>query len=163
MKDQHRNGHSATVVSASAMNSKDSILPTVVHSSNNLSKSSLNAILSCLAYSSCSIMMVLANKYVTISVDSSMRSQIPNIAIVWFQCVFAVILLEISKLLGFVEYPGLEYNQIKSWLPINILFIAMIFTGFMSLVYVSVPMVTIMKNLTNVGTVIGDQYFFGEK
>eukprot|EP01035_Chromulina_nebulosa_P025097 gene25097-32730_t len=39
----------------------------------------------------------------------------------------------------------------------------MLCSGFISLVYVSVPMVTIFKNLSNLVTVFGDWYLFGEK
>ena len=40
------------------------------------------------------------------------------------------------------------------------MFIGMLYTGFMSFVYLSVPIITIMKNLTNVFTVCGDYVFF---
>jgi GDP-mannose transporter len=51
----------------------------------------------------------------------------------------------------------------KAWLPVNLLFIGMLCSGLISFVYVSVPMITIFKNLTNLITVAGDWYFFNEQ
>ena len=48
------------------------------------------------------------------------------------------------------------------WLPVNLLFCAMLMTGFLSLKALSVPMVTIFKNLTNVVILAGDWYFHGQ-
>ena len=47
------------------------------------------------------------------------------------------------------------------WLPVNLLFCAMLMTGFLSLKALAVPMVTIFKNLTNVVILTGDWYFHG--
>ena len=47
------------------------------------------------------------------------------------------------------------------WLPVNMLFCAMLMTGFLSLKALAVPMVTIFKNLTNVVILTGDWYFHG--
>ena len=47
------------------------------------------------------------------------------------------------------------------WLPVNLLFCAMLMTGFLSLKALAVPMVTIFKNLTNVVILAGDWYFHG--
>jgi GDP-mannose transporter len=117
---------------------------------------------SCLAYATCSIAMVIGNKYVTASVPIEERHNIPDFGVIWFQCVLAVIILEAAKILKFITYPPLQLSVVKSWLPINIMFIAMLYTGFMSFVYLSVPIITIMKNLTNVFTVIGDYVFFNQ-
>jgi GDP-mannose transporter len=115
---------------------------------------------SCMAYASFSIAMVLGNKYITASVPLVDRDSIPDMGVIWFQCVLAVLILEVAKFAGFITYPGLNYTTVKSWLPINLMFIGMLYTGFMSFVYLSVPIITIMKNLTNVFTVFGDFVFF---
>ena len=49
----------------------------------------------------------------------------------------------------------------REWLPVNLLFCAMLMTGFLSLKALAVPMVTIFKNLTNVVILAGDWYFHG--
>jgi len=125
-------------------------------------RTNITPILSCLMYSGCSVSMVLANKAIpmTLSVDS--RNILPDTAVILFQCIVAVILVSIAKLLGYVDYPSLNLSLVKQWLPVNVLFLAMLSTGFLSLVHASVPMVTIFKNITNLFTVFGDWYFFNE-
>ena len=118
---------------------------------------------SCAMYSFCSVAMVLANKAISTSVSIDDRKRLPQISIILFQCVVAAAFVEIARLLRIVEYPPLNWKTARSWLPVNVLFIGMLLTGFLSLVYVSVPMVTIFKNLTNLVTVTGDWYFFEEK
>lgn len=71
-------------------------------------------------------------------------------------------MVEFAKLMDWVNYPSFSLEVAKSWVPLNLLFIGMLYTGFMSLVHASIPMVTIFKNLTNVITVAGDGYFFNE-
>lgn len=79
------------------------------------------------------------------------------------QCFVALVMVETTKAFGFISYPPFNWETARSWLPLNLLFVGMLFTGFLSLVYASVPMVTIFKNLTNAITVFGDNYFFGEQ
>ncbi len=55
----------------------------------------------------------------------------------------------------------LKWNVAMDWLPVNLLFCAMLMTGFLSLKALAVPMVTIFKNLTNVVILAGDWYFHG--
>eukprot|EP01039_Chlorochromonas_danica_P011467 gene11467-12826_t len=125
--------------------------------------SRVNAVASCLVFSLVSVAMVLINKYITLSVPSSLRDQMPNVFVVWFQCLFAVLLLHLLSLAGTVDLPVLDWPTVKHWLPINLLFIGMLLTSFLSFVYLNVPMITIIKNLTNVFTVSGDYYFFKEE
>ena len=113
-------------------------------------------------YTMCSVMMVISNKYISTSIAVEYRHSLPQLTVVWFQCVVAVFLVVTAKALGFVDYPSFSFTVAKSWLPLNLLFIGMLLTGFLSLVYASVPMVTIFKNLTNLVTVSGDVFFFGE-
>lgn len=122
----------------------------------------IQAILSSAAYAFCSVSMVLVNKFVTLSVEEPYRDSIPNLAVVWVQCVVAVVVLEILRLSSCVEYPQLQWSIVQQWLPVNLIFVGMLSTGFLSYVYLSVPMINIMKNLTNVITVFGDWFLFGE-
>ena len=84
-----------------------------------------------------------------------------NILLVVFQAVIAVIAVEFSKFMGWVEYPSFSMATAKQWAPVNIFFCGMLFTGMGSLQYNSVPMVTIFKNITNIVVTFGDYYFFG--
>ena len=149
-------------------------------------------IISCLMYSTCSIIMVLANKAISLTFED--KSRLPQYSIILFQCLLATILVELAKYFKVVDYPSFDIQTAKSWMPLNLLFIGMLLTGFFALVHVSgilfrtnlnllsirkmflpfiiciiyiyaaaVPMVTIFKNLTNLVTVFGDWYLFGER
>jgi len=106
--------------------------------------------------------MVLVNKAISANMTIEMRHQLPDFAIVLYQCLIAVVLVEFARILNIVEYPVFNFRTARSWLPVNILFVGMLCSGFISLVYVSVPMVTIFKNLSNIVTVFGDWYLFNE-
>ena len=123
----------------------------------------LSQFLSCLLYTGCSIGMVLVNKAIPMTIDEEYRHKLPQISIIMFQCIIAVLLVEGARIFGIIDYPGLEWSIVKQWIPLNLIFIAMLFSGFLSLVYISVPMVTIFKNITNLFTVFGDWYLFGER
>ncbi len=84
-----------------------------------------------------------------------------NILLVVFQAVIAVIAVEFSKMMKFVEYPGFNFKTAAKWAPVNLMFCGMLFTGMASLQHNSVPMVTVFKNLTNIVVCLGDYYFFG--
>lgn len=117
------------------------------------------AVSACLLYSLCSVSMVLTNK----SLASSYRDMTPidlNILLVVFQAIFAVICVEGSKRMNWVEYQPLTMDTIKLWIPVNLFFCAMLFTGMASLQHNSVPMVTIFKNITNIMVAGGDFFFF---
>jgi GDP-mannose transporter len=107
--------------------------------------------------------MVLLNKYLSCEFPVDLRDKIPQLTIILFQCVMAVCLVESAKLLKIVEYPNFNFKTAKTWIPVNILFIGMLISGFISLVYVSVPIVTVFKNMTNLITVSGDWYLFNER
>ena len=138
------------------------LLPIAIAPTNKAESNYLSAILSCLMYTGCSIAMVLTNKAIPMTVPSEYRHKLPQISIILAQCIVAVVLVETARILKLVEYQGLSWPLVKQWLPLNFIFIAMLFTGFLSLVYISVPMVTIFKNVTNLFTVFGDWYLFGE-
>ena len=137
----------------------ESILPTTIIRSK--SKFTMFAgILSCLMYSVCSVSMVLTNKIISTSMTD--HSKLPQYSIILFQCVVATVFVEMARICNIVEYAPFNFKTAKAWLPLNFLFIGMLCTGFFALMYVSVPMVTIFKNLTNLGTVFGDWLIFDE-
>lgn len=120
-------------------------------------------VFSCMMYTLCSVSMVLSNKAISTSLSAEARTNMPQLSVILFQCIIAVVLVEGAKMFKIVEYPAFSWKTAKSWLPLNILFIGMLVTGFLSLVYVSVPIVTVFKNLSNLVTVTGDCYIFGER
>lgn len=138
------------------------------------------AIASCVAYSFCSISMVLANK----ALVSTMQFRSP-LLLTFLQNGVAVLLVVGCGQLGLLEYDKLQAETARKWLPVNVLFTLMLLTSFLrcvpeqcagmgapcsrspcraarSLGLLSVPMVTIFKNLTNVLIVAGDWYYFGQ-
>lgn len=121
-----------------------------------------NAILSLIMYSSCSVAMVLTNKAISSGFEPEVRARLPQISVIAFQCLIAVILVYGAKLYKIVDYPDFETETAKKWMPLNALFIGMLVTGFLALVHNNVPMVTVCKNLTNMVTITGEFYFFGE-
>jgi len=46
-------------------------------------------------------------------------------------------------------------------MPVNVVFVLMLVTGFFALQTLGVAMVTILKNLTNIITIAGDYFYFG--
>lgn len=87
-----------------------------------------------------------------------------NMLLVVFQAIVAVVCVESSKKLNWIEpYPELTWETVKAWAPVNMFFCLMLFTGMGSLQNNSVPMVTVFKNITNIVTSIGDYVFFGNQ
>lgn len=122
----------------------------------------LMMVLSCCMYAVCSIAMVMANKAISTSLPTGYGDKLPRYGVILYQNIIAVILVYGAKLLKIVEYPSFSMTTAIAWIPLNILFVGMICSGFLSLVYVNVPMVTITKNLSNLLTVAGECIFFGE-
>lgn len=118
--------------------------------------------MSLLMYSVFSVSMVLSNKAVGYSIDPALRSKMPQISVVLYQNILAVVMVEAAKYMKLIDYPNFQYSVALAWLPMNALFVTMLCSGFLALFYVSVPMVQTFKNLTNIVTVFGDWYFFGE-
>lgn len=121
------------------------------------------SVLSCVMYSVCSISMVLTNKAISTSVPDGYHDRLPRFGVVLYQSVVAVLLVSGAKFFRIIDYPEFSTKIAISWIPVNILFVGMICSGFLSLVYVNVPMVTIFKNLANILVVAGECFIFGEK
>ena len=117
--------------------------------------------LTCFFYSFASCSMILINKAISYEFDESVRRKLPFVGIVFYQCVVSLLLVEIFRIFGVIEQYSFDISVAKSWLPLNLLFIGMLFSGFMALSFLSVPMNTVLKNITNFITVIGDYTIFG--
>ena len=108
------------------------------------------------AYCLASLSMVLFNKMALSSFEFHSMS-----ALLLFQCTFCVICSYIAALMGLAEVEGLSKDLVKVWLPVNILFVLMIGTGFLAIKNLNVGMLTVLKNLTNLITIGGDYIFYG--
>ena len=142
------------------------------NSSGEIAKDKLNILtnsgsyfvplLSCTMYTFCSVSMVLANKLISTSLPEEGRKSLPQISVILFQCVVAVLLAEGAKFLKIIDYAPFNLAVARQWLPLNLIFIGMLCSGFLALTYVSVPMVTVTKNCANLITVFGDAFIFKE-
>jgi len=111
-----------------------------------------------LIYCCFSMSMMLTNKLLLSSFDFDA----PN-ALLLFQFLTTVVLIDISGKLDIVKRDPLDWKVVRIWWPVNVVFVAMIGTGFYTLRTVSVPMVTVFKNCTNLLTILGDLYFFDKR
>ncbi|KAJ0969463.1 hypothetical protein J5N97_022340 [Dioscorea zingiberensis] len=113
------------------------------------------AILSGLAYCLSSCSMILVNKFVLSSYDFN-----AGISLMVYQNFVSVVIVSTLSLFGIISTEPLTWRLIKVWLPVNVIFVGMLITSMFSLKYINVAMVTVLKNVTNVITAIGEVYLF---
>eukprot|EP00199_Chlamydomonas_sp_CCMP681_P000717 CAMPEP_0119105772 /NCGR_PEP_ID=MMETSP1180-20130426/3641_1 /TAXON_ID=3052 ORGANISM="Chlamydomonas cf sp, Strain CCMP681" /NCGR_SAMPLE_ID=MMETSP1180 /ASSEMBLY_ACC=CAM_ASM_000741 /LENGTH=432 /DNA_ID=CAMNT_0007090911 /DNA_START=55 /DNA_END=1353 /DNA_ORIENTATION=+ len=80
--------------------------------------------------------------------------------LLFFQVAMAVFLLQAMDVLGFITLQPLRWESVRIWLPVNLIFVAMNVTGFYALQDVGVGMFTVLKNLSNLMTIVGDYLIF---
>ncbi|KAK6141759.1 hypothetical protein DH2020_024502 [Rehmannia glutinosa] len=115
------------------------------------------ALLSGLAYCFSSCSMILVNKYVLSSYDFN-----AGISLMLYQNFVSVVIVSILSFLGIITTEPLTWRLIKVWLPVNFIFVGMLVTSMFSLKYINVAMVTVLKNVTNVMTAVGEMYLFNK-
>lgn len=115
-------------------------------------------VVAALTYSSCSISMVLMNKAVLSSYEYH-----NHMTLLLYQTGLAFVMLLIAGKLGYAEVPPFDWRLAKVWFPVNLFFLAMLFSSYLSLQHLNVALVTIFKNVTNVGVALGDFYMFGRR
>ncbi|KAL6659590.1 hypothetical protein ACP70R_003630 [Stipagrostis hirtigluma subsp. patula] len=113
------------------------------------------SLLSGLAYCIASCSMILVNKFVL----SGYGFNAP-IFLMLYQNIVSVTIVSTLSLSGTVPTEPLTWKLIKVWLPVNIIFVGMLITSMLSLKYINVAMLTILKNVANVLTASGETYFF---
>jgi GDP-mannose transporter len=77
-----------------------------------------------------------------------------------YHCLVGVLLVKISSWAGWAELEPLNREVVEIWLPVNLIFVAMLATNFYALQTVGVGMVSILKNLANLFIILGDYLFF---
>ncbi|KAL9462408.1 hypothetical protein AB3S75_000418 [Citrus x aurantiifolia] len=80
-----------------------------------------------------------------------------------YQNFISVITVTILSFLGVISTEPLTWRLIKVWLPVNVIFVGMLITSMFSLKYINVAMVTVLKNVTNVITAVGEMYLFNKR
>jgi len=121
--------------------------------------------MSCMTYSVCSLLMTLLNKSL-----ASTHETIPLSVIMLVQNLVALGLIRLGSIVLpsatmtalKMELPPVEKKMLRKWIPVNLFFIAMLFSGFMTFTMVTVSLVAICKNVTNMFTSVGDYLLFGQ-
>ncbi|KAK2641517.1 hypothetical protein Ddye_023280 [Dipteronia dyeriana] len=103
--------------------------------------------------SSCS--MILLNKIVLSSYNFN-----AGISLMFYQNLISALVVVVFGFFGAVSVEKLNWKLIKIWMPVNIIFVGMLVSGMYSLKYINIAMVTILKNVTNILTAIGELYIF---
>jgi GDP-mannose transporter len=101
--------------------------------------------------------MVLVNKLIL----STYQFNYPNVLLM-DQCITSLVLIGASSALGFATVEPMESRKALTWLPLNLMFLAMLITGFYSLKYLSVPMVLVFKNSSNCLVSLGDYVLYSQ-
>lgn len=116
---------------------------------------------SCLSYMFCSMFITVANKILNSNVQLDVPKQPYTLAMIAFQSlVAAVVTAFLNRVCGIGEPVSFRLSTLQKWIPANIFFTSMLYTGFMCLAYNGVHMVTLFKNVTNIFTVLGEFLFF---
>ncbi|CAK8542245.1 unnamed protein product [Lathyrus sativus] len=113
------------------------------------------ALLSGLAYCLSSCGMILVNKIILSTYDFN-----AGISLMVYQNFISVIIVSVLSLLGLISTEPLTWRLIIVWFPVNVIFVGMLITSMFSLKYINVAMVTVLKNVTNVITAVGEMYLF---
>eukprot|EP00268_Persea_americana_P022985 TRINITY_DN2271_c0_g1_i11.p1 TRINITY_DN2271_c0_g1~~TRINITY_DN2271_c0_g1_i11.p1 ORF type:complete len:334 (-),score=48.96 TRINITY_DN2271_c0_g1_i11:1985-2986(-) len=113
------------------------------------------ALLSGLAYCISSCSMILVNKFVLSGYDFN-----AGISLMLYQNLVSVVIVSILSFAGLISTEPLTWRLIQVWLPVNAIFVGMLITSMFSLKYINVAMVTVLKNVTNVITALGEMYLF---
>lgn len=113
------------------------------------------ALLSGLSYCISSCSMILVNKYVLSSYNFN-----AGIFLMLYQNFVSVVLVSILRATGVISTEPLTWTLVRVWFPVNVIFVGMLITSIFSLKYINVAMVTILKNMTNVITAVGEMYLF---
>ncbi|BDA51640.1 GDP-mannose transporter [Coccomyxa sp. Obi] len=109
------------------------------------------------AYCFASGSMVLLNK----AALSSWDFQSP-ILLLFFQCLSCCIFVAVLSVLNLVCLEPWNLEIVRLWLPVNVIFVGMIWSSFSALRNLGVPMATVLKNMTNIFTICGDYAFYGK-
>eukprot|EP00878_Enallax_costatus_P027595 GHUV01029727.1.p1 GENE.GHUV01029727.1~~GHUV01029727.1.p1 ORF type:complete len:378 (+),score=84.17 GHUV01029727.1:231-1364(+) len=113
------------------------------------------AITAGILYSLSSAGLTLLNKKVLVHYDFTAVH-----ALLCFHCLVSVVLVRFCSIMGWAEVEPLTWDLVRIWMPVNLIFVAMLATNFYALQLVGVGMVSVLKNLSNLLIIVGDFVFF---
>ncbi|KAH7009910.1 GDP-mannose transporter [Ilyonectria destructans] len=125
--------------------------------STSLSKLEHSPAASILAYCLSSISMTVVNKYVVSGVGWNLNFL--YLAVQSVVCTIAVMACKKIGLLG--NLAPFDWDKAKTWFPISLLLVGMIYTCVKTLQFISVPVYTIFKNLAIIVIAYGEVFLFG--
>lgn len=105
-----------------------------------------------------SMSMILLNK----AALSSFRFRCPTLLLA-FQCCVAVLGVRLLGWLGVAPRAPWEPRVARAWLPVSLIFVLMLGTSFWALEALNVAMATLLKNLTNLFTALGERALRGTR
>jgi len=111
-----------------------------------------------LTYCLCSMSMIFTNKLVLSTYEFNFAATLLVV-----QSAIAVASLKLLAMAGVIKLEPFEMKKAVQWAPVTVFFGLMLYTGSKTLVYLSIPVMTVFKNLTNLIIAYGDWYFFGER
>eukprot|EP00250_Pteridium_aquilinum_P029664 c39925_g1_i1 orf=386-1567(+) len=123
-----------------------------------LSKWRNQALVSGLAYCLCSCSMILLNKIVLSGYNFD-----AGISLMCYQNLVSVVVVYALSATGIITTEPISWKLVFIWFPVNLIFVAMLVSSIFSLKYMNVAMVTILKNMTNLITALGEVYFFSKR
>ncbi|KAG4034217.1 hypothetical protein MFRU_003g01900 [Monilinia fructicola] len=113
--------------------------------------------ISILAYCLASISMTVTNKYCVSG--SNWNLNFFYLAIQSVVCIIAIIICKQAGLI--TNLAPFDNKKAKTWFPISLLLVGMIYTSTKALQFLSVPVYTIFKNLTIIVIAYGEVLWFG--
>lgn len=124
---------------------------------NPLSNITNSPPLSILAYCLASISMTVTNKYCVSGTNWNL-----NFLYLAIQSLVCIIAIVICKQVGLIKnLAPFDTKKAKTWFPISLLLVGMIYTSTKALQFLSVPVYTIFKNLTIIVIAYGEVLWFG--
>ncbi|SZF06375.1 unnamed protein product [Blumeria hordei] len=113
--------------------------------------------ISILAYCLASISMTVTNKYCV-----SGKGWNLNFFYLAIQSLVCIIAITVCKQIGLIKnLAPFDSKRAKTWFPISLLLVGMIYTSTKALQFLSVPVYTIFKNLTIIVIAYGEVLWFG--
>ncbi|KAL9371564.1 hypothetical protein Peur_036704 [Populus x canadensis] len=107
------------------------------------------------AYCISSCGMILLNKIALSTYNFN-----AGISLMFYQNLISCLVVAVLSLSGVVSVEKLNWKLVRVWIPVNVIFVGMLVSGMYSLKYINIAMVTILKNVTNIITAIGELYIF---
>eukprot|EP01147_Barroeca_monosierra_P008636 gene8636-10296_t len=130
---------------------------TSISSHKNQRKNATSAVVAISAYCICSMTMIFTNKLVLAEQGFSYPT-----VLLFSQSLIAAVSLQLLGTFSIIELEPFSFHTTRRWVPVTVFFGIMLYTGSQTLVYLSIPVVTVFKNLTNLLIAYGDWYFFGQ-